>query len=56
MNWPAIIIVGIVAIALIAFLTWRNIKDEKQFEKQLKDDYHKSKDEEGDVDAEPPMK
>ena len=56
MNWPAIIIVGIIAIALIAFLTWRNVKDEKEFEKQLKDDYRKSKDEEGDTDAEAPMK
>jgi FtsZ-interacting cell division protein ZipA len=56
MNWPVIIIVGIIAIALIAFLTWRNFKDEKEFEQQLKDDYHHSKDEEGDTDAETQMK
>ena len=56
MNWPAIIIVGIVAIALIVFLTWRNLKDERQFEKQLKDDYHKSKDEEGDIEIDEKMK
>lgn len=56
MNWPVLIIVGIVALALIVFLTSQNIKDEKKFEKQLKDDYHKSKDEEGDTDVEVPLK
>lgn len=50
MNWPVIIIIGIVAIAFIAFLVWQNVKDEKQFEDQLKQDYPKSKDEEGDTE------
>ena len=50
MNWPVIIIIGIVAIAFIAFRFWRNVKDEKQFEDQLKQDYPKSKDEEGDTE------
>ena len=38
------------------FLTRRNIKDEKQVEQLLKNDFHKSKDEEGDVDSEVGMK
>lgn len=55
MNWPVIIGVGILLIALVVFLVRRNMKDEEEFEQQLKEDYHKSKDEEGDidVDAEP---
>jgi len=50
MNWAILIPFGIAAIALIAFLVWRNLKDEKQFENKLKNDYHKSKDEEGDAE------
>lgn len=56
MNWPVIILIGIVAIAFIVFLVWRNVKDEKEFENQLKQDYHKSKDEEGDAEIDQPMK
>ncbi|MFC0774090.1 hypothetical protein [Terrimonas alba] len=56
MNWPVIIIIGIVAIAFILFLVWRNVKDEKQFEDQLKQDYHKTKDEEGDAEIDQVMK
>jgi flagellar biosynthesis/type III secretory pathway M-ring protein FliF/YscJ len=47
MNWPAIIIVGIILLALVVFLVKRNIKDEKEVEQQLKNDYPKPK-EEGD--------
>ncbi len=50
MNWPVLIIFGILAIALIVFLVVRNQKDEKVFEDQLKNDYHKTKDEEGDAE------
>lgn len=56
MNWAVLIPLGIAAIALIAFLVWRNFKDEKQFENQLKDDYRKSKDEEDDVEIDETMK
>ena len=56
MNWPIIIIVGIAAIALIIFLVARNQKDEKKFEEQFNNDYHKTKDEEGDTDPEEPLK
>jgi uncharacterized membrane-anchored protein YhcB (DUF1043 family) len=47
MNWPLIIIVGIILLALVVFLVKRNIKDEKEVEKQLEEDYPKPK-EEGD--------
>jgi len=50
MNWAVLIPVGIILIALVVFLVYRNIKDEKKFEKQLNEDYPKSKDEEGDAE------
>lgn len=50
MNWTILIIFGILAVALIIFLVVRNQKDEKGFEEQLNNDYHKTKDEEGDVE------
>lgn len=56
MNWPIIILVGIAAIALIVFLVIRNQKDEKQFEQQIKNDYHKVKDEEGDAEIDEVLK
>ena len=56
MNWSVLIPVGIGVVAFIAFLVIRNIKDEKKVVDQLKNDYHKSKDEEGDVDVEGKMK
>ena len=46
------ILFGIAVVALIIFLVVRNVKDEKQFEDQLKNDYHKTKDAEGDTDTE----
>lgn len=52
MNWFILIPVGIALIALVTFLVMRNQKDEKEFEEQMNNDYPKSKDEEGDVDAE----
>jgi hypothetical protein len=53
MNWTIIILVAIGAIALVVFLVKRNIKDEKEFEGQLKNDYPKTKqDEQGDTPAE----
>jgi hypothetical protein len=40
------------AVALIVFLTWRNLKDKRDFERQQNLDYHKPKDEEGDAGQE----
>jgi len=56
MNWPVLIIVGILLIALIVFLVKRNFKDEKDFETQLKNDYHKSKEKGGDIEIDEVMK
>lgn len=56
MNWPLIIVFGIAAIALIVFLVVRNQKDEREFENQIKNDYHKTKDEEGDSEIDEAMK
>ena len=50
MNWLIIIIVGILAIALIAFLIVRNQKDEKEFEKELNNDHTKPRSEDGDIE------
>lgn len=50
MNWPVIIFFGLAAIALIVFLVIRNQKDEKDFEQQLNNDFHKTKDEEKDIE------
>lgn len=50
MNWTVLILFGIAAVALIVFLVVRNQKDEKIFEEQIKNDYHKTKDEEGDAE------
>jgi hypothetical protein len=51
MNWPVIIFVSIAALALIVFLVKRNIKDEKNFEHQLNNDYPKPKDEAADAET-----
>jgi hypothetical protein len=56
MKWPLLILFGIAAIVLIVFLLRRNLKDEKKFEDQLKNDYRKAKDEEGDVEIDKVMK
>ena len=52
MNWLLLVFVGIAVVALIVFLVIRNVKDKKQFEEQLNNDYHKTINEEGETDAE----
>ena len=52
MNWSIIIPIGIVALAFIVFLTWKNIKDEKKVVDDIKQDYPKPKAEEEDTDTE----
>ncbi|MEN9571063.1 MAG: hypothetical protein RL172_2294 [Bacteroidota bacterium] len=52
MNITVIIIVAILAIALIIFLIKRNVKDETEFEEQLKNDYSKPKHDHADADPE----
>lgn len=51
MNLPVLIFVGITAILFIILLVIRNQKDKKEVIDQMKQDYPKSKDEEGDSDV-----
>ncbi len=51
MNLTVLIFVGIAAVLLIAFLVIRNQKDKKEVIDQIKNDYPKSKDEEGAADV-----
>ena len=43
-SWFVIAIVIIAAICLVFFLAKRNVKDKKELEKQLNEDYEKPKD------------
>lgn len=56
MNWSIIILVGVAVIALVVYLVMRNQKDEKQFEQQVKNDFPKAKDEEGDAEIDEVLK
>ncbi|HET6769751.1 MAG TPA: hypothetical protein VFH08_20225 [Chitinophagaceae bacterium] len=51
MNLPVLIFVGITAILFIILLVIKNQKDKKEVIDQMKSDYPKSKDEEGDADV-----
>lgn len=50
MNWLTITLIAIPALLLIVFLIYRNQKDEKVFEEELKEDYTKPRIDEGDID------
>ena len=56
MNWYVLIPFGLAVIALIIFLVKRNIKDEKNLEEQIKNDYPKPKNDEGDIEIEEVIK
>jgi hypothetical protein len=51
MNTPVLITVGVMALLFIIYLVIRNQKDKKEVIDQIKSDYPKSKDEEGDADV-----
>lgn len=51
MNLPVLIFVGITALLFIILLIIRNQKDKKEVIDQMKQDYPKSKDEEGNADV-----
>ena len=51
MNRSVLIIVGVLALLFIILLVIRNQKDKKEVIDQMKDDYPKSKDEEGSADV-----
>ena len=50
MNQPVLIFVGISAVLFIVLLILRNKKDKKEVIDQIKNDFPKSKDREGDAD------
>lgn len=50
MNWIILILFCVLALSLIVFLIRRNQKDEKVFEKELDNDYPKSRRENEDID------
>ena len=56
MNWPVLILFGIAAVALVVFLVVRNFKDEKVLEDQIKNDYPKPKENEGDIEIDKELK
>ncbi len=49
MNWLIIIPFAIAILFLLIFMIRRNMKDEKDFESQIKNDFHKAKHQEGDI-------
>jgi len=51
MNQPVLIFVGIAAALFIILLILRNRKDKKEVIDQIKKDYPRSKDREGDADV-----
>lgn len=51
MNLPVLIFVGITAMLFIILLVIRNQKDKKEVIDQMKNDYPKSKNEEGGADV-----
>lgn len=51
MNQPVLIFVGIAAVLFIVLLIIRNQKDKKEVIDQMKKDYPKSKDTEGNADV-----
>jgi len=48
-NVFLIVIISLVLAILIIFLIVRNKKDEREFEDQLKNDYHKTKNHDADI-------
>lgn len=56
MNWPVLIIFGLLVFSLIVFLVVRNQKDKKKLEEKLNNDFHRSKDEEGDAETDHVLK
>ena len=56
MNWPLIIILGILMLAFIVLVVTCNLKDEEDFENRIKNDYHKARNEKGDIEIDEKMK
>ncbi len=52
MNWAVIIIVGILVTGLAVFTIIRNLKDKKELEQKINNNYPKRNDEKGDIETE----
>jgi len=55
MDMSVIIPIAFAALVVIGLLVWKNRRDEKKVIDQMKEDYPKSKDEEGDAEIEEKM-
>lgn len=51
MNIPVLVGVGMLFLIMIVFLVMRNKKDRKKMEEQMNNDFHKTVDEEDEVDT-----
>lgn len=51
MDQTALIIIGIVVVGLIAFIIMRNIKDKRELEQKIKDDYPRPREHKEDFDS-----
>jgi len=49
LNTPETIIVIVIAVAIIFFLIWRNLKDEKDIDPELTDELEKNKKKQGNI-------
>jgi hypothetical protein len=56
MNWTAIIIVGILIIALLVFIIAKNKKDKKDLVNKIENDYPKPHEEPGDAEIDKVLK
>lgn len=52
MNWIAIVILILLGSGILVFTIIHNQKDKTELEENLNNDYHKMKDEEGDIEIE----
>ena len=50
MNWTVVIIAGIVGITIVVFTLIRNLKDKKDLEKKLNNDFPKKPDQRGEIE------
>lgn len=50
MNWTIVIIVGIIGIAIVIFTLIRNLKDKKDLEEKLNNDFPKKPDQRGEIE------
>jgi uncharacterized protein YneF (UPF0154 family) len=56
MNLVLLILIGAATVALIIFLVIRNLKDKKQFEQELNNNFPENKNGEDDIEIEEVMK